>query len=194
MPLDNIVPSKLLTKVEHINYHKKEIVEINPDFIFVVGWSQLIDKEIVNASKKGTVSFHTSKLAKDRVRSTIAWQIAEGNTETALTMFYLSEGIDNGDIIAQEIIKIEQNDYVKDIMYKIKKSTFNILKAHFPLLIKGKALRIKQDEKQVSYRRLRNPNQDCFINWNQNTKNICNHILAVSYPYLKAWTLYLDFI
>ena len=46
-------------------------------------------------------------------------------------MFYLSEGIDNGDIIAQEIIKIEQNDYVKDIMYKIKKSTFDILKAHF---------------------------------------------------------------
>jgi len=75
-------------------------------------------------------------------------------------------------------------------MYKIKKSTFNILKAHFPLLIKGKALRIKQDEKQASYRRLRNPNQDCFINWNQNTKDIYNHILAVSYPYPKAWTLY----
>jgi len=105
-------------------------------------------------------------------------------------MFYLSDGIDDGDIITQEIIKIEQDDYVKDIMYKIKKSTFNILKAHFPLLIKGKAPRIKQDEKQASYRKLRNSNQDCYINWNQNTKDIYNHILAVSYPYPKAWTLY----
>ena len=194
LPLDNIVSSNLLTKVEHINYHKEEIGKINPDFIFVVGWSQLITKEIINASKKGTIGFHTAKLPKDRGRSTIAWQIAEGYLETALTMFYLSEGIDNGDIIAQEIIKIEQNDYVKDIMYKINKSTFNILKAYFPLLIKVKAPRIKQDEKQASYRRLRNPNQDCFINWNQNIKDIYNHILAVSYPYPKAWTLYLYFI
>ena len=189
-PLDDIVPSKLLTKVEHINYHKKEIMEINPDFIFVVGWSQLIIQEIINASKKGTIGFHTANLPKDRGRSTIAWQIAEGYTETALTMFYLSEGIDNGDIIAQEIIKIEQNDYVKDITYKMDKSTINILKAYFPLLIKDKAPRIKQDEKQANYRRLRNPDQDCLINWNQNTREIYNHIRAVSHPYPKALTLY----
>ena len=44
-PLDDIVPSKLLTKAEHINYHKKEIMEINPDFIFVVGWSNLLLKK-----------------------------------------------------------------------------------------------------------------------------------------------------
>lgn len=189
-PLDDIVPSILLTKVEHINYNKKEIIEINPDFIFVVGWSQLINKEIVNASKNGTIGFHSAKLPKDRGRSTIAWQIAEGYTETALTMFYLSEGIDDGDIIAQEIIKIKQNDYVKDIIYKMNKSTINILKAYFPLLIKGKAPRIKQDEKQANYRRLRNSVEDCSIDWNQNTKDIYNHIRAVSYPYPKAWTLY----
>jgi len=189
-PLDDIVPSNLLTKVEHINYHKREIIEIKPDFIFVVGWSQLINKEIIKASKKGTIGFHSAKLPKDRGRSTIAWQIAEGYTETALTMFYLSEGIDDGDIIAQEIIKIEQNDYVKDITYKMDKSTINILKAYFPLLIKGKAPRIKQDEKQANYRRLRNPDQDCLINWNQNTKEIYNHIRAVSHPYPKALTLY----
>jgi len=190
LPLDDIVPPNLLTKVEHINYHKKDITEIAPDFIFVVGWSQLIDKEILNASKKGTIGFHSAKLPKDRDRSTIAWQIAEDYTETALTMFYLSEGIDDGDIIAQEIIKIEQDDYVKDIICKMDKSTFNILKAYFPLLIKDKAPRIKQDEKQASYRRLRNPVEDCFIDWNQNTKDIYNHIRAVSYPYPKAWTLY----
>jgi len=189
-PLDDIVPTNLLTKVEHINYHKREIIETKPDFIFVVGWSQLINKEIIKVSKKGTIGFHSAKLPKDRGRSTIAWQIAEGYTETALTMFYLSDGIDDGDIIAQEIIKIEQDDYVKDIMYKINQATFNILKAYFPLLIKGKAPRIKQDEKQASYRRLRNPIEDCYIDWSQNTKDIYNHIRAVSYPYPKAWTLY----
>lgn len=187
--LDNIVDNNILTKVEKINDYKDEIKGLNPDFIFVVGWSQLIDKEIINASKKGTIGFHTSKLPKDRGRSTIAWQISEGYTETALTMFYIFEGIDNGDIIAQENIKIEQNDYVKDILFKINQSTYNLLKKYFPLLLSGKAPRIKQDETQASYRRLRTDN-DSLINWNSNTDRICNLIRAVSFPYPKAWTLY----
>ena len=187
--LDNIADNNILTKVGKINDYKNEIKELNPDFIFVVGWSQLINKEIINASKKGTIGFHTSKLPKDRGRSTIAWQISEGYTETALTMFYISEGIDNGDIIAQENIKIEQNDYVKDILSKINQSTNNLLKTYFPLLLSGKAPRIKQDETQANYRRLRTDN-DSLINWNSNTDKIYNLIRAVSFPYPKAWTLY----
>ena len=187
--LDNIADNNILTKVGKINDYKNEIKELNPDFIFVVGWSQLINKEIINASKKGTIGFHTSKLPKDRGRSTIAWQISEGYNETALTMFYISEGIDNGDIIAQEIIKIEQNDYVKDILSKINRSTYNLLKTYFPLLLSGKAPRIKQGETQASYRRLRTDN-DSLINWNSNTDKIYNLIRAISFPYPKAWTLY----
>ena len=187
--LDNIVDNNILTKVEKINDYKDEIKGLNPDFIFVVGWSQLIDKEIINASKKGTIGFHTSKLPKDRGRSTIAWQISEGYTETALTMFYIFEGIDNGDIIVEENIKIEQNDYVKDILFKINQSTYNLLKTYFPLLLNGKAPRIKQDETQASYRRLRTDN-DSLINCNLNTNRIYNLIRAVSFPYPKAWTLY----
>lgn len=187
--LDNIVDNNTLTKVGKINDYKDEIKELNPDFIFVVGWSQLIEKEIINASKKGTIGFHTSKLPKDRGRSTVAWQISEGYTETALTMFYISEGIDNGDIIAQENIKIEQNDYVKDILFKINQSTYNLFKAYFSLLLNGKAPRIKQDETKASYRRLR-VDRDSLINWNLNTDKIYNLIRAVSYPYPKAWTLH----
>ena len=187
--LDNIVDNNVLTKVGKINDYKDEIKELSPDFIFVIGWSQLIDKEIINASKKGTIGFHTSKLPKDRGRSTIAWQISEGYTETALTMFYIFEGIDNGDIIAQENIKIGQNDYVKDILFKINQSTYNLLKTYFPLLLSGKAPRIKQDETQASYRRSRTDN-DSLINWNSNTDRIYNLIRAVSFPYPKAWTLY----
>ena len=187
--LDNIVDNNILTKVGKINDYKDEIKVLNPDFIFVIGWSQLIDKEIINASKKGTIGFHTSKLPKDRGRSTIAWQISEGYTETALTMFYISEGIDNGDIISQENIKIEQNDYVKDILFKINQSTYNLLKTYFPLLLNGKVPRIKQDETQASYRKLRTDN-DSLINWNSNTDKIYNLIRAVSFPYPKAWTLY----
>ena len=104
-------------------------------------------------------------------------------------MFYIFEGIDNGDIIAQENIKIEQNDYVKDILFKINQSTYNLLKTYFPLLLNGKAPRIKQDKTKASYRRLRT-DQESFVNWNLSTKAIYNLVRAVSFPYPKAWTLY----
>ena len=189
VPLDNIVPPEMLKKVKHINHYIDEIEKEHPDFIFVVGWSQLVDKRIINASKKGTIGFHTSKLPKDRGRSTLAWQIAEGYKETALTMFYLSEGIDNGDIIAQEVIKIESNDYISDVLFKVNKATYDLLSSYFPLLIQGKAPRIKQDENLATYRRLRT-DKDSHIDWNTNTEKIYNLIRAVSFPYPKAWTTY----
>jgi methionyl-tRNA formyltransferase len=190
VPLDNIVNHSILKKIKNINSYKNEISKINPDFIFVAGWSQLIGKEIINASKKGIIGFHTAKLPKDRGRSTIAWQIEEGYKETALTMFYIAEGIDNGDIIAQKIITITPCDYVNDIISKMNTAIYDLLEIYFPILVRGKAPRIKQDEEQATYRRLRNDDMDCLIDWDLDSMEIYNHIRAVSFPYPKAWTLY----
>jgi methionyl-tRNA formyltransferase len=186
---DDIIPSNILKKVAHINRCVCEIRELDPDFTFVVGWSQLLSKDIIKASKKGVIGFHTSKLPKDRGRSTLAWQIVEGYKETALTMFYLDEGIDNGDIIAQEMIKINSTDYISDVLSKVNKATYNLLSTYFPLLITDKAPRIRQQEELATYRRLRTDEDSC-INWNDTAENIYNLIRAVAFPYPKAWTLY----
>ncbi len=186
---DDVVPQNILVKVDHINEHEEEIKSLNPDLIFIVGWSQLINPKIITASKKGTIGFHPAKLPKDRGRSVLAWQIAEDYPETALTMFYIDEGIDSGDIIAQENIKISFEDYILDILKKVNEATYNLLAAYFPLLLQGKAPRIKQDSSKATYRRLRT-DKDSFINWYKNTKDIYNLIRAVAYPYPKAWTIY----
>ena len=186
---DDVVPQDILVKVNHINEYEEEINSLNPDFIFVVGWSQLVSSKIVSVSKRGTIGFHPAKLPKDRGRSVLAWQIAEGYAETALTMFYIDEGIDSGDIIAQERIKIEFNDYILDVLKKVNTATFNILVAYFPLLLQAKAPRIKQDSSKATYRRLRT-DKDGFINWDRNTIDIYNLIRAIAYPYPKAWTIY----
>src|SRR5690554_4913604 len=105
------------------NLSTELIVKTNPDYIFVAGWSELLNENILNASKKGVIGFHPSKLPLDRGRSVLAWQIEEGYTETALSMFYYTNFPDGGDIIAQEKIKIESNDYIKDILDKVDFAT-----------------------------------------------------------------------
>lgn len=163
------------------------IKEKNPDIIFVAGWSEIISSEILSVPKYGVIGFHPAKLPYDRGRSVLAWQIEEGYTETALTMFEYSEYPDGGDILAQEIIKIEETDYINDILDKIDKATYNIMRAYFPLLRQNLLKREKQNLCIGNFRRLRTQ-FDSIINWNDISVNIYNKIRAISKPYPGAET------
>jgi len=191
-PRDVYFPNnKLIIKILNVNQYLNEIKNLNPDLIFVAGWSELLSKELINIPHKGTIGFHPSKLPYDRGRSVIAWQIEEGYTETALTMFYYNELPDLGNIIAQELIKIEFNDYVNDVLQKIDSATYNLLRAYFRLIREGNVPRIKQDINEGNYRRLRKE-KDSWIDWNQNSINIYNKVRAISKPYPGALALVND--
>lgn len=154
----------------------------NLDYVFVAGWSELLCDEILKSVKKGVIGFHPSKLPRDRGRSVVAWQIEEGYTEIALTMFYYIDFPDGGDILAQENIKIELNDYLIDVLDKIDDATYNLMHANFQLLRKGIIEPKKQTLSEGNYRRLRT-SLDSKINWNSNSINIYNKIRAISDPY-----------
>jgi methionyl-tRNA formyltransferase len=172
-------------KTTSANSQIEKIKELKPDYIFVAGWSELLATELISMPTNGTIGFHPSKLPFDRGRSVVAWQIEEGYQDTALTMFYYNDVPDNGDIIAQECIVIEKNDYCDDILNKIDKATYNLMYAYFPLIRLGKAPRIKQKLEEGTFRRLRKE-QDSQIEWNQNSINIYNKIRAISKPYSGA--------
>ena len=168
------------------NIYIEIIRNLRPDFIFVAGWSGLLSKDLISIPSKGAIGFHPSKLPKDRGRSVLAWQIEEGYMETALTMFYYNELPDCGDIIAQERIKIERNDYINDILNKVDNAAYNLMRAYFPLLRIGAAPRKQQDITEGNFRRLRT-DRDSLINWDQNAEVIYNKIRAISMPYSGAF-------
>ncbi len=168
------------------NNHIDATRSAKPDYIFVAGWSGLLSRELIDIAVKGTIGFHPSRLPYDRGRSVLAWQIEEGYTETALTMFFYNELPDCGDIIAQEKIAIEQNDYISDILDKLDRATFNIIKAYFQLIRKGVFPRRKQDLNEGSFRRLRT-DLDSQIEWDRNARVIYNKIRAISRPYPGAF-------
>lgn len=181
----NFPDENFIIKDEKANYYIDKILSIKPNLIIVAGWSELLDNRILSTPNMGVIGFHPSKLPLDRGRSVIAWQIEDGYTETALTMFYYNDIPDGGDIIAQDIIKIEENDYVNDILDKIDDATNNLVKAYFPLIRMGKAPQKKQSINEGNFRRLRNEN-DSIILWNSNMNIIYNKIRAISTPYPGA--------
>lgn len=167
--------------------YEQYIKDAEPDLIVVAGWSELIPDAILDTPKMGVIGFHPAKLPMDRGRSVLAWQIEDGYTETALTMFKYTDYPDGGDIIGQDIIKIEKEDYISDILDKVNIATENLMKAYFPLLRQGLAKPKKQDLSEGSFRRLRNAGNS-VINWNSNSETIYNKVRAISHPYPGATT------
>ena len=110
-------------KVDKINDEKNiEILEkINPDLILVMGWSQLLSLKIIQIPKFGVIGSHPTELPKYRGRAPIPWSIIKGLKESALTFFYIQEGVDDGDILDQSKFDISDNDDASSIYQKMTK-------------------------------------------------------------------------
>ena len=174
-----------IVKTNCANNYVDHLMDLDLDIIFVAGWSEILKPKLIDLPKLGTIGFHPSKLPMDRGRSVLAWQIADGYSSSALTMFFYNNIPDGGDIIGQDTFLIEENDYIIDVLDKINHSTENLMRSLFPLIRTGIIPRKKQKLEEGSFRRLRT-NKDSIINWNQNAKNIYNLIRAISDPYPNA--------
>jgi methionyl-tRNA formyltransferase len=75
------------------------IKKINPDLIFFVGWSDIVPKHIIE--NYTCVCLHPSPLPKYRGGTPIQHQLINGETESAVTLFLMDNGIDTGDILTQ---------------------------------------------------------------------------------------------
>jgi methionyl-tRNA formyltransferase len=165
--------------------HLKAIQAAAPDLIMVAGWSELLPECLISLAPMGTIGVHPSQLPHNRGRSVLAWQIEEGQTLTALTMFYYNSLPDAGDIIAQHEIRIDHSDYINDILHKVDWATHNLMRAYFPLIRQGVAPRLPQDWNVGLFRRARGAT-DSIIDWDRPATEIYNKIRAISRPYPGA--------
>lgn len=184
---DRLPDDGIVLRTGTVKGSEETINGLNPDLIFVAGWSELIPDSVLAVPAMGCIGFHPAKLPLDRGRSVLAWQIEDGNKETGLTMFKYTDYPDGGDILAQEIIPIRHEDYINDILDKIDDATYNIMRAYFPLLRTGRLVAKKQNLEDGTFHRLRGE-RDSLINWNKNTEDIYNKIRAISHPYPGAFT------
>ena len=168
----------------------KTIKSLNPDIILVMGWSQLLKNEIIQIPKLGVVGSHPTELPKFRGRAPIPWTILKELTESALTFFFIEEGIDNGDIVSQKKFKICENDDSESIYDLIIKLGKNMIIETLKDFQNNSITRIPQNEKNfVEYWSKRTPD-DGKINWSKSAKDISTLIRASTHPYPGAFTFF----
>jgi methionyl-tRNA formyltransferase len=179
-------------KVDNINDQKNfEILKkIKPDIILVMGWSQIIKKPILNIPKYGVIGSHPTELPKYRGRAPIPWTIIKNLKTSALTFFFMDEGIDDGDILDQEIFLINKNDDSTSIYNKIIKLGKKMIIKNLKLIENGTEKRTVQDvSKFLEYWERRKPD-DGLIDWNENAETIDRLIRASTAPYPGSFTFF----
>src|SRR3989338_943923 len=179
----------LLTKSVKTKEQITFIKNRKPKLIVVVGWRSIIPPEVLSIPVFGCVAIHESLLPKYRGFAPVNWAVINGEKQTGTTLFFLDEGLDSGDIVAQKKIKISLYDSVWDVYKKTSSETLELFKQYLPLLKKNQAPRKKQSEEIATYTCARTPN-DGLINWNNSTLGIYNLIRGLHYTYPGAFTYY----
>jgi len=163
--------------------------EIRPDAAFVVGCRILIPPQIYEIPRLGTLALHDSLLPEYRGFAPLNWTILNGEQQTGVTLFYLSEAMDGGDIVAQKAVPIGPADSAPVVYERICQATIDLVLEACPKLAAGTAPRIRQDYNVGSFTCSRSP-ADGEIDWTKSTREIFNQIRALTWPYPGAFTFY----
>ncbi|MCZ8535591.1 methionyl-tRNA formyltransferase [Paenisporosarcina quisquiliarum] len=163
-----------------------EILSLQPDIVVTAAFGQLLPKEILDAPKYGCLNVHASLLPAYRGGAPIHQAVIDGQTETGVTIMYMAQKLDAGDIISQQAIPIEQTDTTGILFEKLSVVGRDLLKETLPTILNGSNERIVQDESLVTFARNISREQE-RIDWSQSAQNIYNLVRGLN-PWPVAYT------
>lgn len=173
---------------EKIRKEYEIISEINPDLIITCAYGQILPKALLDIPRLGCINIHGSLLPKYRGASPIQSSILNGETKTGITLMYMDEQMDTGDIISQIEVPIEPLDDTGSLFTKMSDAAVKLLKETLPKIAGGTNDRIKQDDNLATYTKMIK-REDEKINFNDKADVIINKIRALS-PNPGAYFIY----
>jgi len=170
---------------ESIDILKKLI----PDVIFVIGWTRLVSRSVLNIPKYGCIGMHASLLPKYRGRAPVNWALINNESQTGNSVILLDEGVDTGKLLAQQRIPINLSDTCKTLYDKVAKAGKVMLREIIPSLEQGFLQQVPQNDEEASVMPKRTP-EDGLIEWGKTSLELFNWVRAITYPYPGAFTYF----
>jgi methionyl-tRNA formyltransferase len=160
---------------------------LKPDLIVVVAYGQILTREILDLPQNGCLNIHASLLPKYRGASPIHAAIAAGEKQSGITIMWMDEGLDTGDILLQEAVTLRRHETAETLHDRLARIGADALMKALPLVASGKAPRIKQDKAKVTLTK-KLSKEDGLIKWDRPQREIDAHIRAMTpWPSAYAW-------
>ena len=171
--IENNIP---IFQPEKIRKDFSKLSDLEIDLIVTCAYGQIIPKEVLDLPKYGCINVHASLLPKYRGSAPIQWAILNGDTKTGITIMYMDEGMDTGDIIKSKEILISAEDNVGTLHDKLSVLGKDTLLEVLPDILNNKCKRIKQGNNYSLAPMIKR--EDEKINFNDMGVNIINKIRA----------------
>ncbi|MDD2505292.1 MAG: methionyl-tRNA formyltransferase [Bacilli bacterium] len=157
----------------------KEIINIEPDIIITCAYGQIIPKILLDLPPLGCINIHASLLPKYRGGAPIHHAIIKGDKKTGITIMYMDEKMDSGDMIKSQSIKIDDYDNIETLSSKLSILGTKMIIEVLPSIISGTNKKIKQNIKQVTYAPIIT-REDEKLDFNMLSADVFNKIRALS--------------
>jgi methionyl-tRNA formyltransferase len=153
-----------------------QMAALNPDLAVLAFVTDIVPGKVLALSKLGSICYHPSILPKYRGASAINWAVINGERVTGLTIFWVDEGIDTGDILLQKKVEIGPNETTGELYFnKLYALGVGACLEAVALVAQGKAPRIPQDHSLATY----DPPCDekvAGLDWNQPGRKVFDFI------------------
>ncbi|MEI7086793.1 bifunctional UDP-4-amino-4-deoxy-L-arabinose formyltransferase/UDP-glucuronic acid oxidase ArnA [Pectobacterium versatile] len=163
------------------------IRELAPDVIFSFYYRTLLGDDILQLPAFGAFNLHGSLLPRYRGRAPVNWVLVNGETQTGVTLHKMVSRADAGDIVAQSVVAIDDEDTALTLHGKCRTAAAALLAQQLPLIRSREITLTPQDESRASYFGRRTA-ADGLIDWHKSAREINNLIRAVTEPYPGAFT------
>jgi methionyl-tRNA formyltransferase len=179
-----------LFQPEKINKKVNEIVSLKPDIIITCAYGQMIPKKLIEAPRFGCINVHASLLPKLRGGAPIHWAIIKGYQKTGITIMYMVETLDAGDIISQQETIISDEDNVGTLHDRLSIMAKDLLLDTLPDIMAGNVKPIKQKREEVTYAR-NIKREDEKIEFDHSKREVFNYIRGLN-PWPGSYTVLED--
>jgi methionyl-tRNA formyltransferase len=177
-----------LLKINNINDH--EVIEAlkthQIDWLFIIGWSQIAKKELLETPTYGCIGMHPTLLPVGRGRAAIPWAILKGLKETGVTMFKLDEGVDTGEIIGQGVIRLNEYITATDLYQKVDDMHITLISKYWDDIVNNNITLTKQNEAEATKWPGRKP-EDGEILSSMSMDEADKLVRAATHPYPGAF-------
>jgi methionyl-tRNA formyltransferase len=162
--------------------------ELEPELVFVVGWSQLVRDPFIELASEGVFGMHPTLLPRHRGRAPIPWAILTGLARTGVTLFEIVDATaDSGAIVGQREVEISTDETATTLFARIADAHVELTRELVPQLLTRTAPRIPQDPSRVSSWPKRSP-ADGIIDWETRAPYVYDWVRAQTRPYPGAFT------
>lgn len=164
----------------------EEIKKLEPDVIVVMAYGQILPRAVLEIPRVACLNLHASLLPRHRGAAPIQAAIVSGDSETGITVMYMDEGLDTGDILLQSKIAISPNETGGSLHGRLAEIAPVALRDGLAQLACGTAPRIPQDSSAATYAP-KLEREDGLIDWREPAEKIERKIRAF-HPWPGSYT------